>query len=130
MNELMRTLLELQTLDFGETQNAKTAALIAALRERVPAQVLGHYDRLRVRGKKGLAVVRNKVCTGCHMGLTLGNFMTLRHGLDLQLCDGCGRYLYLPEEPATPVEPPAPLKPVKITRKRKPKTPAAETSGA
>ncbi len=130
MNEIMQTLLELQTLDFGETQNSKTAALIAALREKVPAQVLGHYDRLRVRGKKGLAVVRNKVCTGCHMGLTLGTFMTLRHGLDLQLCDGCGRYLYLPEEPTAPVEPPAPLKPVKITRKRKPKTPAAETSGA
>ena len=122
MNELMRTLLELQTLDFGETQTPKTAALIASLREKIPAQVLGHYDRLRVRGKKGLAVVHNRVCTGCHMGLTLGTMMTLRHGLDLQLCDGCGRYLYLPAEPAAAPEPPAPVKPVKAPRKRKTKT--------
>jgi len=125
MNELMKTLLELQTLEFGETQNAKTAALIAALRGKIPTQVMGHYDRLRARGKKGLAVVRNKVCTGCHMGLTLGTVMTLRHGLDLQLCDGCGRYLYLPEESEAPAEPPTPVKPVKIARKRKTKTPAA-----
>ncbi len=122
MNELMRTMLELQTLDFGDTQDSKTAELSAALREKIPAQVLGHYDRLRVRGKKGLAIVRNKVCTGCHMGLTLGTMMTLRHGLDLQLCDGCGRYLYLPAEPAAAPEPPAQVKPVKAPRKRKAKT--------
>ena len=120
MNEIMQNLLQLQTLEFSETQARKAPALIAELRGKIPPQILGHYDRLRVRGKKGLAAVNNRVCSGCHMGLPLGVIMTLRHGLDLQLCDGCGRYLYLGEEPAeTPAAPAAPAKPARKPRKAK-----------
>ena len=63
-----------------------------------------HYDRFRVRDKKGLAAVNNQVCTGCHMRLPLGVIMTLKRGQDIQLCDSCGRYLYLaPEMESRPV---------------------------
>jgi hypothetical protein len=121
MNEVMRMLLDLQNLDFGDTEVPNKEEKVAALREKIPAQILGHYDRLRARDKKGLAVVRNRVCSGCHMGVTLGAVMTLRHGTDIQLCDGCGRYLYLPKEEAAAPEPVVPAKPAKSPRKRKAK---------
>lgn len=117
MKELMQDLLKLQTLEFSET--SENDPVITELRAKIPAQILGHYDRLRARGKKGVAAVRNQVCTGCHMNLPISVVMTLRHGEDIQLCDSCGRYLYLPEEPdSAAVPPPATAKQPKRSRKK------------
>lgn len=123
MKELMQNLLKLQALDFDETGGKKTGALKAELRGKIPPQILVHYDRLRAHGKKGIAAVRNQVCTACHMRLPLGVIMTLKHGVDIQLCDTCGRYLYLEE--IVPQAEPAPVKPAAKTRKRKAAAPAA-----
>jgi predicted nucleic acid-binding Zn-ribbon protein len=101
MNEPMQNLLKLQTLEFSETQDENAAAMIAELRSKIPAQITAHYDRLRVRGKKGVAAVHHQVCSACHMKLPLAVIMTLKHGDDVQLCDSCGRYLYLAEETKT-----------------------------
>jgi predicted nucleic acid-binding Zn-ribbon protein len=128
MDELIRNLLGLQKLEFSEIQTDDAAALIAELREKIPPPILGHYDRLRVRGKKGLAAVQNQVCTGCHMRLPLAVIMRLRHGQDLQLCDNCGRYLYLTEEPASlPVETKPAAKPARAPRRRKNMTAAGQS---
>jgi len=130
MNEPMQNLLRLQTLEFSEKQNKNTAALIAELRGTIPPQILDHYDRLRVRGKKGLTAVINQVCTGCHMRLPLAVIMTLKHDQDIQLCDTCGRYLYLPVEAENvPVLKPLDSKPGPSPRRRKKSSPSAE-SGA
>ncbi len=127
MNEVLENLLELQTLEFGTKETAETAARVAELRGKVPSQILGHYERLRVRGKKGLALVQNQVCTGCHMRVPLGAIMTLKHADDIQLCDYCGRYLYLPGEEQSSaraevaqVQP----KPIRAVRRRKKTLPA------
>lgn len=100
----MEALVQLQKLEFGadcESPSAKDT--IEKLRSQVPYQILGHYDRLRARGKKGIALVRNLVCCECHMAVPLGTVQTVMKGLDIQLCGQCGRYLYvLPE--AAPVE--------------------------
>ena len=120
MNEPMQNLLKLQTLEFSETRNEITAATITALRTKIPPPVLVHYDRFQVRDKKGLAAVVNQVCTGCHMRLPLAVIMTLKRGQDLQLCDSCGRYLYLPDEvESAPVTSPLDTKPVRTTHRRK-----------
>src|SRR5438045_2621958 len=119
MNAIIQNLLRLQTIEFGNETG--TAKQIAELRNKVPEPILGHYDRLRARQKKGLAVVRNQVCTGCHMRLPIGVIMTLMQDRDIQLCDSCGRYLYL-EIQAEVVEPVVPVKPVK---KRKSKAAVA-----
>src|SRR3974377_1783457 len=95
MNDSLTALLKLQALDFGEIKEANVESQKAELRQRVPAQILGHYDRLVARRKKAVAVVRNQVCTGCHMLLPIGTINTLMQGTDIQLCDTCGRYLYL-----------------------------------
>lgn len=120
MKELLQNLVKLQTLEFSESEDDVTLKTIEELRTKIPAQILGHYDRLRARGKKGLAAIRNQVCTGCHMTIPIGTVTTVMHGDDIQLCDTCGRYLYIPDEDeAKPAEQPTPKKPAKKPRKRK-----------
>lgn len=118
MNELLQNLVRLQSLEFGEIEEKNAEATIAELRGKIPPQILGHYDRLVVRGKKGVAMVRDQVCTGCHMRLPIGVINTLMHGNDIQLCDSCGRYLCLETtaKEAAPEPPSAPPK-AKATRK-------------
>src|SRR5579883_1829591 len=103
MTELISNLLKLQSLDFNETSDVSEAQR-EELRKSVPPPILGHYDRLVARGKKGVAIVRNQVCTGCHMRLPIGTINTLMQNQDIQLCDTCGRYLYLAPEPAPAAE--------------------------
>lgn len=110
MNATIQNLLKLQSIEFGEEKGSEK--LIADLRGSIPEPILGHYDRLRVRDKKGVAVVRNQVCTGCHMRLPIGVITILMQDRDIQLCDSCGRYLYLEPQAAAPAEP-VPAKPVK-----------------
>jgi predicted nucleic acid-binding Zn-ribbon protein len=96
MNGILQNLLKLQEVEFGEeAEKHKTQA--AKLRASIPAPILGHYDRLRARGKKGIALVRNQVCGGCHMGVPIGMIATMMKGEGIQLCGSCGRYLCLPE---------------------------------
>jgi hypothetical protein len=97
MNIVLQDLLKLQALDFGEATAKNVEAQTAALRGNIPQPIIGHYDRLRARGKKGVAVVRNQVCTGCHMRVPIGQITVLMRGEDIQLCETCGRYLYLPD---------------------------------
>lgn len=123
MNDVLTSLLKLQALEFSDAKTPEQAGEMAALRTVVPQPILGHYDRLVARGKKGVAIVRNQVCTGCHMRLPIGTINTLMQNSDIQLCDTCGRYLYLPEpaaeQPATPADAAPVEKPAKKPRKRK-----------
>ena len=129
MNAVIQTLLQIQALEFSEVPDATSPAQIQELRIQVPTQILAHYDRLRIRGKKGVALVRNKSCTGCHLQQPLGKINVLMRNEDIQLCDSCGRYLFLPAESETPiVEPVIAKKPVaKTPRVRKPKPLAVAT---
>ena len=130
MNSVLQDLLKLQMLEFGETTEKNIEAQAAELRGNIPQPIIGHYERFRVRGKKGIAVVRNQVCTGCHMHVPIGQITVLMRGDDVQLCESCGRYLYLPNpaetELLTKVEAakPAAKAPAK-PRKRRALTPAA-----
>ena len=120
MNELLQNLVELQSLEFAGVKDKNVEASLAELRGKIPSQILGHYDRLVAHGKKGLAAVRDQVCTGCHMHLPIGVITTLMRDDDIQLCDNCGRYLYLLE--ATKAEVPKPTaKPGPARKPRKSK---------
>jgi len=114
MKELFQNLLRLQELEFADVRGSSAEAAISQLRRKIPLPILEHYDRLAVRGKKGVAIVRNQVCTGCHMRIPIGAINTLMHGDDIQMCETCGRYLYLPPEtPNQPLEVPVEAKPAK-----------------
>ena len=119
MNDLLSNLLKLQDLDFSAPPAKDAASQREAIRALVPQPILGHYDRLISRGKKGVALVRNQVCTGCHMRLPIGTINTLMQGHDIQLCDTCGRYLVLVETNEVKVEEPVKAKPAPKPRKRK-----------
>jgi len=107
MNELLKNLLRLQAIEFEETTEKKSGTTIAELRGKIPPQILGHYDRLVARGKKGVTAVRGENCSSCHIRVPIGAIMTLRRGEDIQLCENCGRYLFLTEIPEVETAPPA-----------------------
>ena len=98
MKEIMKYLFELQSLEFDATIRPETEKRIAALRAKIPAPILAHYDRLADQGKQGVALLRNQTCSGCHMRVPLGVVLDVKHGHDVCLCDNCRRYLYLREE--------------------------------
>jgi hypothetical protein len=121
MKDLLTNLLKIQAHDFQES--ALPDDQLSTLRGQIPTQVIGHYDRLVARGKKGVAIVRNQVCTGCHMRLPIGAYNTLLQGTDVQLCESCGRYLFVPDAAETSFqETLAAAKPVAKTKTRKRKT--------
>ncbi|MGA3267128.1 MAG: C4-type zinc ribbon domain-containing protein [Verrucomicrobiota bacterium] len=122
MNELLQNLVKLQAIEFDGISEKSAGTTVELLRSKIPPQILGHYDRLMVKGKKGVTAVRNQVCTGCHMRVPIAVVTTLMHDTDIQLCENCGRYLFLAAEaPAEPAE--AARKPKPAKRGRKPKNP-------
>src|SRR6266566_3514639 len=115
MNGIMQNLLALQGLDFGE--QPRNASQAAALRAAIPEAMLQQYERQRARGKKGIAVVRNRVCSSCRMQVPIAVVATLMRGTISQVCGNCGRYLCLPEAAeAQVVEPVVVTKPASKTR--------------
>jgi len=121
MNAILQTLLKLQNIEFGPRTGSTHETETAALRAVIPQSMLDHYDRFRARGKKGVALVVNQVCGGCHMGVTIAKLTTVMRGTDAQRCENCGRFLCLPAPAAaTPVAQLLPVaKLVKKPRKRK-----------
>jgi predicted nucleic acid-binding Zn-ribbon protein len=120
MKAIIEQLFELQQAEAVQSPNsAETQQRIESLRRSIPEPILGHYNRLRARGKSGVSLMRGGVCTGCHMKLASGVVAAVIRGDDINICDSCGRYLKL--EPQAPAPPPPPPKP-RSTRGRKPKT--------
>src|SRR5207247_8169625 len=104
--------------EFGEGPDIESEA--ASLRAAIPEAILHQYERQRARGKKGVALVRNRVCTSCRMQVPVALVATLMRGTVAQVCGNCGRYLCLPDPAeAQLVETPVVAKPV--PKKRKPK---------
>jgi hypothetical protein len=129
MNKVIAKLFELQQLEQGSASSAPiNKSEIDRLRSEIPLPILGHYDRLQSRGKKGVSVAKQDICSECHMRLASGIYNQLVRGDDIVLCSSCGRYLhYLPVAEATPVEPPPAPKPAKAPSKprKKKATPEA-----
>ena len=108
--------LQLQTVPASAEQEAK----MKKLRAKVPAPVLSHYDRLMAMGRKGVALVHNGICRGCHLRVPSGMAASLIRPKDLYLCDNCGAYLLVPLDEINPPAdstPPMPA-PVRKTRKK------------
>jgi len=122
MKQLLDNLLLLQNLEL-RSERAAGGPGADELRKKVPAQILQHYDRLRARGKKGIALVRHGVCGQCHMQVAVGLLAQLHRQDNLYRCETCGAYLHLVDEQAAPLEmPPRNIRPVR--RGRPPKAPA------
>lgn len=94
MRQIMEKLLALQKLAL-DTKPLKLEHETEVLkwREKMPASILSHFDRLIARGKKGVAIARNGACGECHLRLPSGTMGALAYTNEVHLCDNCGRYL-------------------------------------
>lgn len=104
MKKIVETLFTLQRAQSQSRGADENAAELQLLRTQIPNQVLLRFDRFLMRGKKGVAIVRNGVCSECHIKVAIGVFNALILGADIQACGSCGRYLYLPQEAIGPLE--------------------------
>lgn len=120
---IMQSLIALQDIEFGgKASSPANKEAVAALRAKVPANIMGHYDRLVAKGKKGCAgvVVKNRICLECRVSIPIGTIITVMKGSDIQLCGSCGRYLYIVEEkPAVADESAGAAAPKRRPRKKK-----------
>jgi predicted nucleic acid-binding Zn-ribbon protein len=107
--------LQLQTVPASAERDAK----IRKLREKVPAPVLSHFDRLIGIGRKGVALVRDGICRGCYLRVPSGTAASLAQAKDLYLCDNCGAYLLVPLDEINPPADSTPPVPVPVRKKRK-----------
>ena len=114
MKIIIENLLKLQTIQFDGKPGADTEKQLAELRSHVPGQIIGHYDRLVARGKKGVAVIKGQTCGVCHVQVPRNTVLTLMNGTDIQICENCGRYLCL-QEHINPAKPPVKIKKTKAT---------------
>lgn len=102
------------------------AAEIAALRELLPTSILAHHDSFRRRGKSSVAAVVRGVCRGCHLALPRGRVTDLqRIPNDLSVCDNCGAFIYLAEEPTPHSQEPETKKKRKAASTKREKQPVA-----
>ena len=107
MKSTMENLFALQKLLLETRTKPDRRGEIESLRKKIPETILGHFDRRRMRGKKGVAIVRSGVCGECHTKIAIGILGALAFETDVQLCGNCGRYLYLPDdEPVYPASRP------------------------
>jgi predicted nucleic acid-binding Zn-ribbon protein len=117
--ELVRLDVQLRKTDKETTERGRVEEAINSVRAKLPAPILGHFDRQKSRGKLGIAPVRGGVCGACHLKMPLGHVAELRHKQDdLALCDNCGTYIYLPPDEMVVLSTP----PVGIGRPRTPLT--------
>ena len=121
MRQIMEKLLAVQKLELDtKPLTLEHEAEVLKLREQLPAPILGHFDRLIARGKKGAAIARDGACGECHLRLPSGTMAALAYTNEVHLCDNCGRYLYLPEDEPLGLtdSPPPAIAPARTVAKR------------
>jgi predicted nucleic acid-binding Zn-ribbon protein len=101
MRQIMAKLFSLQKLQLRETSlSLQDESEILHLRDTLPASLLVQFDRFIARGKKAVALAPEGVCSECHLHITPAKLAALIRGLEAQVCDNCGRYVYLPDSKA------------------------------
>ncbi|WP_158277533.1 hypothetical protein [Opitutus sp. ER46] len=114
---MMLTLLEAQKVLLTNSDPKANTPVIEALRAKVPAPVLAHFLRLVAQHRKGVAEVRNGVCSQCHIRLPASMAAVMVKSDDIHVCEQCGSFLVLADLPSAQPTP-APTAP-KTPRARK-----------
>ena len=88
-----RARARLRKLGFGLDGLPKVLAARQRLAESMDRRWVFTYERVRQRYGRGVAAVRERVCSGCFVTLpTTARPRGESHAL--QICEGCGRLLY------------------------------------
>ena len=100
VKSILQDLYRLQALDIQGLPAQKSQA--KNLRAGIPTGMLNNYDRARARGRKGVAILRDRVCTNCRMQSPIAVVVGLTAGT-IQVCGNCGLYLCLdPDQSISP----------------------------
>lgn len=124
--KILAALIEINSLEnelIDKPRTTKRAAIeesIQKLRADLPKPILSHHDRIKLRRRSSVAVVKNWFCGGCHIEIPRGSHRVLQFGQDLVICENCGCYVHLAPEETTPGEEAKVVaeKPAKAPRKR------------
>ena len=73
-----------------ETKRVKAAAQVP------PADLVTYETIRRQKGGTAVAIVQQRTCQSCRVGLTPSQEQRARIGNDPVLCHSCGRILYVP----------------------------------
>jgi len=99
--KIIAALIELNSLQndlIDKPRTTKRAAIeesIQNLRSQLPTPILSHHDRIRLRRRSSVAVVKNWFCGSCHIEIPRGSHRVLQFGQDLVICENCGCYVHL-----------------------------------
>lgn len=97
VKRVLENMLALQNLELQtEKASDESDRQIMLLRSRIPRRLLMHYDCLMANGRKGVALVRNGMCSECHQEINGNVLGAAACGHPVQLCSHCRRFLYLP----------------------------------
>ena len=101
MQPAIQTLFEAQQiLQRHPAGSPERLAIVQQLNAEVPAPLLAHFLRIASQGRPGVALVRNGVCSGCHIRVPAAVVHALVRADDVHLCEHCSAYLLLPAEEA------------------------------
>ncbi len=100
--EKARTVAEKERLEAIQRADTQERDRLAAERREkaatLPEQVLNTYERVRkARGGVAIAMVRDGLCTACHVVLRPQLYNEVRTNEELHECENCSRILYAPE---------------------------------
>lgn len=99
MKNVIDCLMAIQEVQWKTAKTTSNRAeQLVALRTQVPEFLLRTFDSFVARQKKPVAIVRNGVCSECHLQIAMGILGALAFGQGVQQCGNCGRFLYLPED--------------------------------
>jgi predicted nucleic acid-binding Zn-ribbon protein len=110
LRDLARLEAEARKLSESAPEYTECKKKIRQIRAPLPTSILLHYDQRVARGKLGIAAVSGGVCGACYLGLPSGRLADLRRNpKELNVCDHCGAFIYMPEDkPAPANETPSP----------------------
>src|SRR4030095_14491726 len=101
MKNMIDKLIALQEAQYKSSKAVPNhAEQLLALRAQIPESFLSIFDSFVARRKKPVSIVRNRVCSECHLQIAVGTLGSLAFGQGVQKCGNCGRFLYLPEDAA------------------------------
>jgi predicted nucleic acid-binding Zn-ribbon protein len=110
MNNTLSDLIRLQELTLESESEGHEAILrkrIDRLRAKLPETVLRRFDHLAEHGRRAVArVSQSGACGSCHLKLTRGDVLRLRHTCEeaVPACPYCGCFLYAADTVSEPNE--------------------------
>jgi predicted nucleic acid-binding Zn-ribbon protein len=95
----IKLMLELHRLENNGQQKKKAEEAYRRLEKKLDPALLRRYHKLRARKGSGVAVMKNRVCSGCKMVYPESHEM-LKYRNFVHSCEYCGRFLVVTDKSA------------------------------